>query len=74
VDGAVSQEVGVGGGVEDSATEADFAAVAVADLEVAVVAVLETGEAVLGTEVVSGAEVEVAFEVGVTMATGRFKD
>jgi hypothetical protein len=28
----------------------------------------------LGTEVVSGAEVEVAFEVGVTMATGRFKD
>lgn len=79
VDGVVSQEEGevvvVVGEVVDLATEVDSAAVVAADLEAAAAA-LETGvvdletEAVSGTGVVSGVEVEVAFEVDVTMATG----
>lgn len=83
VDVAVSQEEVVvvveEGEVADLATEADFAVVVAADLEV-VAAALETGEVVASeTEVDSGTgadsevEVEVAFEVDVTMATGRLK-
>jgi hypothetical protein len=81
VDVAVSQEVVVAEGeVADLATEVDSAVVVAADLEEEAAAALETGEVVASeTEVVSGTgadsevEVEVAFEVDVTMATGRFK-
>lgn len=78
VDVAVSQEVVVvEGEVADLATEEDSAVVVAADLEEEEEAALETGEVVASeTEVVSGTgadsevEVEVAFEVDVTMATG----
>jgi hypothetical protein len=83
VDVAVSQEVVVvvvEGEVADLATEADSAVVVAADLEEEEAAALETGEVVASeTEVDSGTgadsevEVEVAFEVDVTMATGRLK-